>query len=231
MNTLVQNECIFITYEDVIKTFKPYVLQLLATDEYEPYYKDVIDLNRIKGKTFKEVFSIFTASTEKNILKSLTNLPFDYDATYYDLVFNQHPEIIKNAELLSMGRSVPLLLTQSVLKKIYIHTDEYNELIYNDLIESYGNESNIVYIWGDIGEVIKKIEDKITMFVLNDVMLIEKLIRSEVINGSTVLFNSVAYNYKLDEKNRIAVKLDNLPELEKKFNFQSAVFEPDSKYK
>ena len=164
---------------------------------------------------------------DKNIFRSLTTFPFDYEATYYDLVFNQNPDIIKKAQLLSMGRSIKILLTQNYVKKIYIYTEEFNQNIFDNLVEEYNGESRIVYVTGKIEEVLDSITDTITFYALNDVTLINTLIAKNRIFDTNVIVGTFGYNYKFGVDGMPVLKIDDIEKIAEKLNFKIGVFNPD----
>lgn len=227
LNIKNQEEYLFITYDDVIKTFKPYILEILRNDEYREGYSEVIDYSKIDGKSFNELFMLSVSMTDKNIFRSLTTFPFDYDATYYDLLYNQNPDIIEKAALLSMGRSIKILLSQNYVKRIYIYTEEFNQNIFDDLVKEYSGESRIDYVSGNLEDVLDKITDNITFYALNDITLINTLIKKNRIANSNVIVGSFGYNYKFSEDGVPVLKFDNLEEIAQKLNFRIGVFNPD----
>jgi len=222
MQNVTDNEYIFITYYDVIKSLKFPIIKLLMSDEYRPYYKEYADFSKFENKNDEEILMTIQASPEINVLKYIATKEFDFDATFLSLI-EDNPDIVKNTPLLEFGKNIHLLLKQNFVKKIYIHTDEYSKCIHEDIKSTFHN-GKIVYCTGPFEEVIADIQDRITSFILNDADLIYKLIKLNKINKASVMLPEYAYNYKLDDKKNLILKIDNIEKLAESNVFKIAMF-------
>lgn len=218
-----QNECIFITYEDVIKTFKPYILQRLMSNDYRSNYEDFIDFSQINGATYDELLSFCTATRYKNVLQAIAKKDFDYDNTYIDL-YHSFDNIVKDSPTLLMGSNIPILLNQLFVKKIYIYTEEYDKRIIDDISYVYKDTTKMEYITGDFKEAVNSVKEQITSFILNDINLIHDLIEINKISYTNVLVLDIGYNYNIADNYQISFKINNLDELSKEKVFKLGFF-------
>jgi len=218
-----QNECIFITYEDVIKTFKPFVLQRLMSDEYRNNYKDFIDFTNIDGKNYDQLLTFCTATRHRNILQAIAKQDFDFESTYNDLYYT-FDDIVKDSPTLLMGSNLVILLNQLFVNKVYIYTENYDERIRNDVSYVYKDTTKMEYISGDFKEVVNSIDEKITSFILNDINRINDLIDIDKISYTNILVLDIGYNYNIADDYQISFKIDNLEQLSRDKIFKLGFF-------
>ena len=218
-----QKECIFITYEDVIKTFKQFILQKLMSDDYRNYYKDFIDFTNIDGKNYDQLLMFCSASRHNNILKAIAKKDFDFDATYRDL-YRSFDNMVKDSPTLLMGSNLIILLNQLFVEKVYLYTEEYDERFRNDVSYVYKDTNKMEYISGDFKTAVNSINEKITSFILNDIHYIHDLIEIDRIQYSNVLALDIGYNYTIGDNYQISFKIDNLDQLSKEKIFKLGFF-------
>lgn len=223
-----QKETLFVMYDDVIKTSKFLILKKLMTDEYKENYKEFINYSKIEKLTDSQLMGLIFSATDINILKYLSIKEFDYDATYMDLYLN-YENIIKESKPLSFATSMGILLKQKFLDKIFVYTPYYDENIYKDIYDIFGSQK-IIYTHGDFSEVIDEIHKttRITTYVLNDVTLINELIKKGVIAYTNVLVCNTGWQYTINKDNIPVLKLENSDQLSKENIFKLCVFDPDS---
>lgn len=226
-----QKEVLFITYDDVIKSTKLFILKKLMEAEYRFGYKDYIDYKKIDSKTDEELTAIITASPYKNILKLLATKLFDYDVTYTDLVMT-YPESITSSKLLTFGDALFILMKQKFLSKVYMYTESYDENVHKDIDTIYGM-SKITYVTGDFKEVVQDInkENKITSYIINDIDYLQQLIDMNSVAYTNILIGNYGYNYKLNEDKIPILKIDDIDTLKKEKIFKFGMFEPDNSAK
>lgn len=224
-----QQEVVFITYEDVIKTTKLYILKKLLNDkEFNTCYKDFIDFSKIENKDDSALSGIITAATKNNILEYLATSQFDYNLTYLDLI-ERFDDIYDESKLLAIGNSIHVLLKQKFTKTIYIYTKAYDKRIHKNLNDIFDMES-IVYINGEFEEVIEDISktEKITSYILNDIDLLQKLIDIDKVKFTSVLIANYGWNYKLNSEGIPILKIDDIDNISKEKVFKLGVFVPDN---
>lgn len=216
-----QNEVLFICYEDVIKTVKPFLLKKLQEPQYKEKYADLIDYTEIDGKSDDDLLTLSMSFYYKNIFQDLKKKEFDYDKVYDDFS-SQFDNLMKDSELLVMGKSLKVLLSQKFMKQVYIYIDRPDKRILVDLIDTYDDEK-IKLVVGNFTEGVSLIKEKITLFVLNDISMIDKLEEANKLTGACVLVANLGYNYTLIEETK-TLKFNYDEEKEKKYNFNLGKF-------
>lgn len=222
------NEVMFIVYDGVIKTPIPYILKKLQEPEYVEGYHDVLDYSKFEGRLDEQLLAVASRRLSKNILEYLATEEFDYKGTYDDLIM-RFPNIYNDSKLLSIGQSIYILLQQSFLQKIYIYSEYYDERIQNDISNSYKDLHNITYVSGNFKDVISKIPEKITTYIIDDIDLLSQLIDMNKVAYSNVLLAKYGFNYKLDEESQLPIlKIDDIEKVGKDKIFKLATFSIDN---
>lgn len=226
------NEVIFITYDGVIKSPVPFILKMLQTSDYEEGYSDMINYNRFKGLDDGQLLGLATRRITKNILEYLATQEFDYEASYQDLIL-RFPNIYEESKLLSMGNSIHITTQQSFLKHIYIYTEYYDKRVQDDISNTYNDLHNITYVSGDFKDVISKVPERITSYVLNDIEYINILLDMNKLSYTNVLLAKYGYNYKADKDDhtKVILKIDDIDNVCKENIFKLAMFSIDNSIK
>lgn len=220
----IPKERIFITYEDVIKTFKPTILKMLLQPEYRQYYEEYIDYSKFENKTYEDLLRFCASSRYENILQFVAKKEFDYHVTYRDLL-NQCGDLFTKSQTLLMGQNLIILLKQSFVEKVYLYTPTYDERIKNDVSFIYKDTDKLEYISGDFQEAVNSIDGKITSYILNDMYYVLDLININKASYKSILLLDIGYNYIFDDDiNNISFKVKNLDELSKEKVFKIGFF-------
>ena len=216
-----KNEVLFICYEDVIKSFKPFLFQKLQEPEFRDQYSELIDYSKIDNKRPDEIMALSISFYYKNIFRNLAKTEFDYDAVESEFS-SKFDNLASESDLLAMGENIKLMLSCSFLKKVYIYIEKPDERILTDLVNTYDDE-RIQVIIGDLTKGLTKINDKITLFMLNDVKMIDKIDSAGIIQDACILIAQLGYNYTIDdEKNIITLNYDE--EKSKTKNYGVGIF-------
>jgi hypothetical protein len=189
-------EIIFITYEDVIKSPYPYLLNKINTD-LSDYYKDFIDLDKIKGLDMFNLTRLCVQRTEKNILRYLAKTEFDYDGALGDLK-NHYFTIYKDSPLLSIGESLNMVIPQKFTKNVYIYTEKYDVRIHLDIMENFKDMDKVKYVSGSFAKALEKLEG-ITTFILNDLDYVIDILNAGKEEYTNIMIASYGYNYIYNE--------------------------------
>lgn len=221
-----QKEVLFIMYDDIIKTTKFLILKKLMEEPYKSCYKDYIDFNKIENLSDEKLMKLIFSATDKNILKALSINKFDFDNTYIDLYLN-YPDIIKMSEPLAFADSIDILLKQKFVEKVYIYTPYYDKNIYDDIYDTYG-DSRIIYVYGELNDVLDKLlkSTRITSYILNDVDIVNLLIKKGIIPYTNILIVDTGWQYTINEKGIPVLKLKDSDKISKDFIFKLAMFSP-----
>lgn len=225
------HEFIFIQYHDIIKSYKPYLLKkLLYNKDYREGYTGALNFDLFKDYSDNQLLGLAMRSLSKNILEYISISEFDYDATLESLYEDTEdfPDMFSESPLLKIGTTIFSLLKLDYVKKIYVHTNTYDERIHKDLIDTYGDMKRITYVNGDFIDAVKAIPEKITTYIVNDVRTIDTLIENDLISYSNVLVADAGWNYKQNEENKIVLKCDDIEAKSKKHIFKTGTFVVDS---
>jgi len=189
-------EILFITYDEIIKSPYPYLLNKIDT-ELSPYYESFIDVEKFKGLDMNNLLRFCTQRTDKHLFRYLSKVDFDVDGALKELK-DRYYEVYKDSPLLSMGDSIKMLLTQKFTEKIYIYTDIYDIRVHLDIQTMFGDMQRVNYVSGNIQKVLNKLEG-ITTFVINDLDYLFDIVESGKTEYVNIMLASYAYNYIYNE--------------------------------
>jgi|HigsolmetaAR204D_1030405.scaffolds.fasta_scaffold00400_17 hypothetical protein len=218
-----KTETFFMIYEEVIKSPYPILLYTIL-EKYKDVYSDYLNLEEISDYNFKNLTRLCVQRSEVNVFEYLAKKEFDYEGTLIELK-SRIPNLYSASELLKFGQSLPLLISQRFTKKIYIYSPKYDPRIHLDIQTTAGTMEKISYVVGDLAEVVSKVDQPITAFVLNDITQLMKIAPTDKLKNTTVLLASYGYNFKLDENGELSLKIDS-KEMAKKYGFDFAQFVP-----
>lgn len=219
---LNESEIIFICYEDIIKTFKPFILQKLLLPEYRENYKEFIRYSMFENLSSDQLYMLCAACPLSNILQFVAKKEFDYESTYMELV-RRFDDIVENSKPLTVASNLVILLKQNFVKKIYIYSKYYDERIKNDIAKTYDNIDKMEYICGDFKSCVKDVPN-ITSLFINDLNYIYDLIEIDKISYKSILVPDLGYNYIANENDEPIFKITNLEKLSKEKIFKLAWF-------
>lgn len=202
-------ECLFVTYDQVIKDYRGEMLRRLMI-YYKESYRSFIDVDKLSSMDIAELSGIGISSTCENIFEYLALREFDYDKTLMD-AYNKYPDLFIFSPLLKFGESIEVLLKQKFTHKIYIYTSDYDVRINMDISSTFQSDK-VVYVTGDFCEAVKIIPEKITAFVLNDIRLVDELIAIDKIDATNILVGKLGKNYTIGEDDMLLLKIDDLEE-------------------
>lgn len=201
-----RKEVIFITYEDVIKSYQPTLLRYIL-DNYPDKFSHFINIDKIKRLDQNNLIRLCIQRTNKNILEYLAIREFDYELVLKTLK-SKIVDLYFESPILVMGDSLNILLTQKFVDTIYIYSEEYDPRIHEDLIELYNQNEKIRYVVGDFSSCIRKIPE-VTTFILNDVDYVLDIINEGKEEYSNILIANYGYNYILNEEtDEIELRID-----------------------
>jgi len=215
------DEVIFITYDEVIKNPYP-ILLLTILKKYKDIYKDYLKLELIDGMDLDDLYVLCCQRHEKNIFRYLTKKEFDFDKALNDIYYKFN-DLFINTDLLPIGNSIHMLLTQKFTKKIYVYTKTYDKRIHLDLQLNFHDMTKINYVTGNLYDVLNTLEG-VTTYIFNDIMDVSYLI-GDKLNYSNILVANYGYNYTLDENKNMILRL-NLSDIYNQYVFKFSTFIP-----
>ena len=129
----------FITYDGMIKNFQLTLLEILRSDIMKDKYNDILKIDILQELNVDELEGICLASESENILATIgRRMDVNYGAMLLDL-FNKFPDLFSESKLLPLGQSINILNRQSFMDKIYLYTPVYDERIYMDIGDTFGD--------------------------------------------------------------------------------------------
>lgn len=203
-----KDEVIFITYDDVIKTPFPFLLNKI-NEKLSSFYEPFLDLDKIKGLDMNNLNRLCVQRTDKQIFRFLAKTDFDVDGSLKEL-HERYFEVYEESPLLATGHSLIRLLSQKFTKKVYIHTDVYDMRVHLDIQNTYNDMDRVNYVTGDLDSVLKELEG-ITTYMVADMDHVVKILRSdkEKLQYINILMAQYGYNYIFnDSTNELEYRLD-----------------------
>ena len=223
----LQIETLFITYDDVIRSLKYGAIQRLLKPEIRPEYEDYIDYQTIDALSDNQILALLHASINKNIYEFLSKKEFAYEKSYIsDLM--ETDDIMQNAYLLDIGKAIYTLLLQKFIKKIYIYYPYNDERILQDLLSLYQkNREKIEFVTGDFQSALQSIDERITMFILNDIDYVQTIIGMNRMSYAQLMIANYGYNYEFNTENEIPIlKIGDTDEFQNRHMCNVRVFSP-----
>ncbi len=220
-NFATRDEIVFIEYDDIIKSSNTGLLKLLK-EEYKDDIKEFIHFDKVETLDDNTINLFSTARLEKNILKALCKVNFDYDYVFKTLVDNNIDFFAKN-ETLMFADVVHTLLAQKFVKQIYIYSEDYDSRIECDIAILFKGSAKINYISGNFDDVIDSISN-ITLFVLSDIDKMDRVIQKNRQEYCEFMIAEYGYNYYND--NGVIRLKHNFEELQEEKIFKLGTFTP-----
>ena len=206
-NVFMNSDCIFIEYDDVIKS--PYFMIALYFANPNITEADMIfDLTEIKGLDIDALYEWYTQRKHHFILDNFefveNNIEFkedDKDGSKWkrEFVYSMYeniPDIVFSDTSLNFVTVLSNLIKHNmIVRKFYIYTERYSKTIEMELVEAF---PTVQYVYGDLIEVLKRenISNNST-YILSDVKKIPAIAQAGKLHlSSVILADRYEYNYK-----------------------------------
>lgn len=184
---------IFMQYYDIIKPiylFAIYKMIMLGFDFGLP-----IDIISSMNKT--SVVEWYTNRRFKNPLRCL-DYKHQIDPVILDdilkKIISDDISIYSLCPIMNIGKMLDIYVHQRMVFPVYIYTEEEDPFVREDC-KSIFRGINYKYIYGDLGECIKKCDQNFT-YIFSDIELVKE--SSEILNGTCshiLLAREYRYNY------------------------------------
>lgn len=202
-----QPEVIFITYEDVIKSPYPFILNKIDT-ELKSYYEPYLDLDKFSGLDMDNLLRLCVQRTDPNILRFFQKIDFDANGALAEIK-NRYFEMYEKSELLKIGYSLDMVMPQKFCEKIYIYTPVYDIRVHLDIQRNFNDMKLVNYVSGDFDKVLDKLGDEITTYIVNDLDYVVHILEKDKANYTNIMLASYGYNYIYDEEeDKLDFRLD-----------------------
>lgn len=203
-----RDQYIFICYKDVIKHCYPIMLNKIIHEYYDEL-NELLYLDVIKDYDIYNLERLCIERTDVNPFRYLkrdicTNETADLLLeTFEDEMFDMYTQ----SKFTNFGSRIFNLVTQPQIKELYIYVERpITQIMYDckTYFEQFGNK--IKYVCGDFIDVIKKLPNKPTSYILNDADYIKDLIDNNFIEFTEIIIAELGYNFEISEDKSIVLK-------------------------
>ena len=203
-----RDQYIFICYKDVIKHCYPIMLNKIIHEYYDEL-NELLYLDVIKDYDIYNLERLCIERTDVNPFRYLkrdicTNETADLLLeTFEDEMFDMYTQ----SKFTNFGSRIFNLVTQPQIKELYIYVERpITQIMYDckTYFEQFGNK--IKYVCGDFIDVIKKLPNKPTSYILNDADYIRDLIDNNFIEFTEIIIAELGYNFEVSEDKSIVLK-------------------------
>jgi hypothetical protein len=203
-----RDQYIFICYKDVIKHCYPIMLNKIIHEYYDEL-NELLYLDVIKDYDIYNLERLCIERTDVNPFRYLkrdicTNETADLLLeTFEDEMFDMYTQ----SKFTNFGSRIFNLVTQPQIKELYIYVERpITQVMYDckTYFEQFGNK--IKYVCGDFIDVIKKLPNKPTSYILNDADYIKDLIDNNFIEFTEIIIAELGYNFEVSEDKSIVLK-------------------------
>ena len=205
-----RDQYIFICYKDIIKHCYPMMLKKII-DEYYDELNSFLYLDMIKDYDIYNLERLCVERIDINPLKYIkrdicsNETADELLKTFEDDMYDMYT----HSKFTLFGAKIFNLLVQKQIKGIYIYVDRrIDQILYDCKVHFDQFGDKIKYVCGDFIDVIKKLPNKPTSYIINDVDYIQKLIDNDLIEFTEVIVAELGYNFKLSEGGNIILKND-----------------------
>jgi hypothetical protein len=205
-----RSETVLVTYDDVIKTPYPFLLNKIDT-KLRSFYEAFLDVDKFKGLDMNNLLRLCVQRTDRHLFRYLAKTDFDFDGALKELQ-DRYFEIYEQSPLLAMGDGIQMMLTQKFTNKIYIYTEVYDIRVHLDIQKTFNDMERVNYITGDFPSVLNKL-DGITSYIVNDLDYVIDIINSGKTEFTNIMLAQYGYNYALDDDTQTLEFRMNLSDL------------------
>lgn len=204
-----RDQILFITYEDVIKMNYAILLQTIIKD-YKEELGSILKISEIENYDIHNLNRVCIERTYKNPLKYLCINKDDFELCdeLLDTFEKEFTDMYAMADFTDFGAKLFNILMQPFVKKVYIHTDKrIYQIPYDCKLYFSDFEDKVEYVYGDMLEFIKSLDNKPTTYILNDIEKANELFKEGLLEYTELLLAELGYNFKLtDNKDDIVLK-------------------------
>lgn len=202
-----KNEYIVMTYDDVIQIPSIYIFNNILRKE--PLLYKEFNLDRFKSYDDMSIQPILFDRTEKDLLEWIAppELKGKTGAIKKYIMKTYGEDIYKNAEFTKLSSSIPLLINQRIVKKIFIIVDEeFKQRQIQNIVELYANYAYMINIISKkedenlIDILLDKIPNFTTLFH-NDNIIVKEFIDKDIdLHDKSFSISKYSYNFEKDDE-------------------------------
>lgn len=197
---LMNADCLFVEYMDMIKTPWFILLSMLTQNEK---VESILDLDKIRYMDSESLFEWYCRRKNRNFLYDLAkeNTNIDYDILLETLMGSNEIFYKVNTEL-NVVRLIREVFERKLAKSIKIYNENDNEYIRKDIVNVFGKTNSIKFVHGTMKEVLEDVPANST-FILSDINKVMDLKENKKLNyASIVLPNDYDYNFIMKDGKR-----------------------------
>lgn len=205
----MRDQYIFITYQDIIKQVYVTLIETLIKD-YRDDLRDILILDDLVNHNHENIERLCVERLYKNPLRYIAQSEdkFDECDKLLDIFERDLYSIYTDTPFTVVGAKIFSMLSQRIVKKIYIHTDkQLYQPIYDMEIYFKNFSDKIEYVYGDFKECVESLDKKPTTYILNDVEYAKILLDNDMIEYTEIIIAELGYNFELKD-NKVVLKYD-----------------------
>lgn len=194
----MRDEIFFVTYRDVIRSPYPIIMQRIQQSKTLQKALDAVVHLPFLDYTNPASLETFAFQRQQFLLFDYLKKDEDLDVRRLeDELLFRYTDIYEKSNLLAIGESLKMALTEDFVKQIYIYSETYDPRIHADIQVTYEDMSRVSYVTGeDLGAVLDALPVKPTAFFINDIDYIIDLTKKPETLDYTHLFLA-DYRYNL----------------------------------
>ena len=238
-NIFTNSKCIFIEYNDIIRSPGFNLLYGYLHNGYDEVSK-VFDLSKLKDFDISDLYDFYTGSITRNPLyeleftKEFDNiLKSESDSDNYGNEFrdNMYERALSSISslydrfYLQFYESLLMLIDAKLVGKYIIYNEYDNEYIKNDIEESF--KGAVEFRSGDLATILKTLP-RDTTYVFSDITKVKTLSDSGMMEYSSILFGD-RYEYNYTDNDEYIIPMDIFENRVYKFNTFNATILYDDK--
>ena len=236
-NIFTNSQCIFIEYNDIIRSPGFNLLYGYLHNGYEEASK-IFDLSELKDLDLNSLYNFYSNSLYRNILYELkftdafTNLLKEQgiDENYIDsFKDNMYEKALSSVEslydryYLQFSDSLHALIRSGFVKRYIIYNETDNRFIRNDISDTFGG---VDFAYGDLHDIFKTLP-RDTTYVFSDVKKVKILNECGMMEYSSILLGD-RYEYNYDDEDNYVIPIEIFEDKIYKFNTFDATILYDS---
>ena len=183
----MRDQYIFITYQDIIKQVYVTLIETLIKD-YRDDLRDILILDDLVNHNHENIERLCVERLYKNPLRYIAQSEdkFDECDKLLDIFEKDLYSIYTDTPFTVVGAKIFSMLSQRIVKKIYIHTDKQ---LYQPIYD------------------MESLDKKPTTYILNDVEYAKILLDNDMIEYTEIIIAELGYNFELKD-NKVVLKYD-----------------------
>ena len=183
----MRDQYIFITYQDIIKQVYVTLIETLIKD-YRDDLRDILILDDLVNHNHENIERLCVERLYKNPLRYIAQSEdkFDECDKLLDIFEKDLYSIYTDTPFTVVGAKIFSMLSQRIVKKIYIHTDKQ---LYQPIYD------------------MESLDKKPTTYILNDVEYAMILLDNDMIEYTEIIIAELGYNFELKD-NKVVLKYD-----------------------